>query len=344
MRPSPRDEVLALAPTHHGGGAPQGLLDFSTGISPLPAPPSILAAARAAPLDRYPHPEGEPLRSRLSAREAITPAELVVGAGSVELIWALARAFGGPGRRALVVSPAFAEYAQAARASGAEVCELRRPGPPFHFDLAAALDALATEPALAFFCRPSNPCLDAIDAGAILHLAARHPRTLFVADEAYLPLFDSVCALPRAPNLARLRSLTKIFALPGLRLGYLMADADIAQAVQRVLPPWNVSSPAIAAGRAAVDALDEAASIRRDLRALRLVFESGLRAAGARISGAGGPFLLCDVGDAAAACAHLDALGCRVRDASSFGLPTHVRIGVRPIPEQERLARAFASL
>src|SRR5438132_4193534 len=116
----PRAELRALAPAEHGGDAPAGIVDFSTGISPLAAPPSILRAAREADLSRYPHPTALPLRERIAAVLGGAPDEVVAGAGSVELIWALARAFGGPGRRALVLGPTFGEYAQAARASGAE--------------------------------------------------------------------------------------------------------------------------------------------------------------------------------------------------------------------------------
>jgi histidinol-phosphate/aromatic aminotransferase/cobyric acid decarboxylase-like protein len=333
----PRDELRRLPPALHGGAAPTGVLDFSTGVSPLPAPAAILEAARAADLSRYPHPTAAPLRARLSSR----PDEIVVGAGSVELIWALARAFAGPGRRALVLAPAFGEYAQAIAASGAELLEVRADSPPWIVAPDRARAALAAAPSLVFLCRPSNPCLSSMPADAVQLLAREFPRTLFVVDEAYAPMFDEVPPIAPGGNVAVLRSLTKVFALPGLRLGYLVADAPVARAVQATLPPWNVSAPAQAAGLAAVSALSRVGEIRSELARLRHRLAARLDHPRAQLHAAGGPFLVYDVGDAAAVCARLDALGVRVRDCASFGLPRHVRIGVRLEADQDVLARAW---
>jgi histidinol-phosphate/aromatic aminotransferase/cobyric acid decarboxylase-like protein len=200
-----RPELRDLPPVVHGGDAPPGVLDFSTGVSPLPAPPRILEAVRAADLSRYPHPTAQPLREKLAPLHDARPDELVAGAGSVELIWALARAFAGPGRRGVVFGPAFGEYEQALRASGAEV--------------GGAIEGAS----IAFLCRPGNPTLAVPPAGEIAALAARNAGTLVVVDEAYLPMFDDAAPVARAPNVAVLRSMTKLFALPGLRLGYLIA-------------------------------------------------------------------------------------------------------------------------
>src|SRR5262249_53441033 len=116
MHPEPRPELRDLAPAVHGGDAPPGVLDFSTGVSPLPPPPAV----RAADVPRYPHPTARPLCEAVAAHHGVAPECVVAGAGSVELIWALARAFGGPGRRVAWVAPGFGEYAQAGRASGAD--------------------------------------------------------------------------------------------------------------------------------------------------------------------------------------------------------------------------------
>jgi histidinol-phosphate/aromatic aminotransferase/cobyric acid decarboxylase-like protein len=340
LGPAPRPELRALAPALHGGDAPPGVLDFSTGVSPLPPPPAILTAARAADLSRYPHPTAEPLRRQIAARAGVEPDQVVAGAGSVELIWALARAFAGPGRRALVFAPAFSEYAQAVRASGAVCAELRAEGPRFEIDRDRALGALLAPPAVAFLCRPSNPCLSSAPLGLVDELAAAAPATLFVIDEAYLPLFDGVAPVSVRQNVAVLRSLTKVFALPGLRIGYLLAARAVARAVQASLPPWNVSAPAAAAGAAALAALDELEAIRREICRLRGALAGRL---GAPLA-AGGPFLLYQVGDAAGFTCRLHAEGCRVRDGSSFGLPSLVRVGVRAEPDQERLAGAWAKV
>jgi histidinol-phosphate/aromatic aminotransferase/cobyric acid decarboxylase-like protein len=338
MRPDPRPEIAALPPALHGGDAPPGtppsMIDFSTGVSPLPPPPAILEALRSADLSRYPEPTALPLRKRLAEAHGVSPDHLVAGAGSVELIWALARAFAGPGRRALVLGPAFGEYRQAVLASGAACDEVRASEPPFLVAPEAARRALATSPSLVFLCRPSNPCLSSLPLDELSALARAAPSTLFVVDEAYLPMFDGVEPAPLGPNVVVLRSLTKVFALPGLRLGYLLAEPRLARAVQASLPPWNVSAPAQAAGIAAAAALDQVPAIRDQIRALRESLAAKIRAP---IDAAGGPFLLCRVDDATAVTARLLEEGVRVRDCTSFGLLHHVRVGVRPAAEQERL-------
>jgi histidinol-phosphate/aromatic aminotransferase/cobyric acid decarboxylase-like protein len=316
MRPEPRPELRDLPPAVHGGDAPPGVVDFSTGVSPLPPPPPVLAAVRAADLTRYPHPTALPLREAIAARHGLDAACVVAGAGSVELIWALAHAFGGLGRRVGYVAPAFGEYAQAARASGAEVMAC---------DADADCDLL-------FAARPGNPTL------ALPALERRRAR-LVVVDEAYQPLCEGVAPIAPSENVAVLRSLTKVFALPGLRLGYLLASRTVAAAVQAALPPWNVSEPAIAAGLAALAEPTE--PVRAAIAELRARMLARLAAIGVTPVVAGGSFVVVDVGDARAFAAAMLARGVRVRDCASFGLPSLVRLGVRGDADQERLVRAW---
>jgi histidinol-phosphate/aromatic aminotransferase/cobyric acid decarboxylase-like protein len=344
VAPRARPELEALAPAAHGGDAAPDALDFSTGISPLAPPEAVLRAFREARLDRYPHPTARPLALELARAHDRGVDEIVAGAGSVELIWALARAFVGPGRTALVAAPAFGEYAQAVRASGGRVVEVRAAElePHREADLLRALDE--ARPELAFLCRPSNPCLHALSAETIDALARRAPRTLFVVDEAYLPLFDGVAPIAARKNVAVMRSLTKVFALAGLRVGYLVAEAPIARAVQAALPPWNVSAPAQAAGIEAVRALDTAPSVRREVARLRRALSQTLVEARVPVDAEGGPFVLARVGDATRVATALAARGLRVRDCTSFGLPAHLRLGARPEAEQARLVPALVEV
>ena len=142
-----------------------------------------------------------------------------------------------------------------------------------------------------------------------------------------------------------LRSLTKVFALPGLRIGYLLAAPAVAAAVQACLPSWNVSAPAQAAGVVAARLLpDEAPRVRAAVAALRRALADGLATLGLQPVGAGGPFLLYQRPDAAVLCAALAERGVRLRHLASFGLADHVRIGVRPAPEQQRLVAIWREL
>lgn len=342
MRPSARPELVNLQAAVHGGDAPPGVVDFSTGVSPLPLPAPVLAAARTADLSRYPHPTALPLRIAIARAHGVGAEEVVAGAGSTELIWALARAFGGLGRTVLSPRPGFAEYGQAAQASGARLVEFPGAGPRtgLGLDRAAAL-AREAEASLIFVPRPSTPWPEVPPAETIESLCRVAPAALVVVDEAYLPLFDEVQPLRPGGNLAILRSLTKALALPGLRLGYLLADSAVAGAVRAALPPWNVSAPAAAAGIAALDRPELLVEAREAIGRLREDLAERLRAAGARIVAAGGPFLLCEIGAASAFTAALLRRGLRVRDCTSFGLPRHVRLGARLPEENALLAAAF---
>ena len=344
MAPEPRAEILALRPTVHGGSADAGVLDFSTGVSPFAPPPEILVAARAADLSRYPHATALPFRAAAAELHGVSPEHVVAGAGSVELIWALARAFGGPGRAGLVVTPAFGEYEQALRASGADVVTVRLAAPRFELSPAALERALADDGhiTIVFVCRPSNPCLTSVPAPALMELTRRWPGTLFVIDEAYQPLFDEAPGLSVGPNVALLRSLTKVFALPGLRLGYLLASAEVARVVQLVLPPWNVSSPAQAAGVVAAASYAAALdALRAGTSTLRLSLKRTLAELAGEPAQSGGPFLLYRVGAADDLAGRMLDQGVKIRSCASFGLPEHVRLGIRPEDEHEALLRAW---
>jgi histidinol-phosphate/aromatic aminotransferase/cobyric acid decarboxylase-like protein len=303
-----------LSPATHGGDAPPGTIDFSTGVSPLPPPPAILEAIRSADVTRYPHPDARPLREAIAKKHQVEVDCVVAGAGSVELIWALVRALGGP---VGYVKPAFGEYAQAARASGEEVIAVDRLDDP-----------RLRKTAVAFVARPSNPLMEVT--------ALRSAAPLLIVDEAYQPLCSDV---EPVRGVAVLRSLTKIFALPGLRLGYLVAPREVARAVRASLPPWNVSQPAIAAGLVALEL--ETDHIARQIDRLRVRQIAALREKEVRWVAARGTFLVADVGDAAAFAKRLLSRGCRVRDCSSFGLPNLARIGVRLEEDQDRLAEAW---
>jgi histidinol-phosphate/aromatic aminotransferase/cobyric acid decarboxylase-like protein len=346
VHPEPRPELVGLPPTIHGGSDDGRFLDFSTGVSSLTPPAEIVAAIRDADLSRYPHPTALPVREAIAPLHDLSPERVVVGAGAVELIWALARVFAGAGRCGVVVTPTFGEYEQALKVSGARVASIRMPAPAFAFPVEALEAALGASPiAIAFICRPSNPCLTAAPAGELEGLARRWPGTLFVIDEAYLPMFDGVESVALAPNVTLLRSLTKVFALPGLRLGYLLASASVAAAVQTGLPPWNVSSAAQAAGVVAARLLlAEVGSIRARIAALRSSLAERLSRVAGPPERTGGPFLLFRSERANAIANYLRQRRILVRHCSSFGLPDYLRIGVRAEADQEILVRAWRGL
>jgi threonine-phosphate decarboxylase len=240
----------------HGGAAAGGgpVLDFSASINPLGPPAGAVRALRRqlASVARYPDPDCTALTARLAALHEVAPEQVVVGNGSSELIHALPRALRA--RRAAIVEPTYTEYLRASRAAGAKVEHWLPDGDtvePEPFDPGGA--------GLVWMGNPNNPTGALWDVAVLLDWVLAFPATVFAVDEAFLPflereeLLSLIPQLHRLPNVVVLRSLTKLYALPGLRLGYAVAPPDLAARLRGQLPPWSVNALAQVAGLAALD-------------------------------------------------------------------------------------------
>ena len=357
-RVQPRPEVLALEPVHHGafdyaelerlGLNPEDLLDFSVNGNPYGPSPLVRQALADVPLDRYPDREVLALRRALADHLGLSPDRIVVGNGTAELLVLLALAFVRPGDPILIVGPTFGEYERVSHLMGgrvetwaarAEQAFVARP-------TAIARRLRNLRPRLAFLCRPNNPTGHTLPLEAVAEWAQSCPQTLLVVDEAYLA-FTAGCpsALETgAENVLVLRSMTKDYALAGLRLGYAVGAEGVISALARVRPPWNVNALAQAAGLAALaDGEHSCRSLGRLLRDKgRLVAE--LEALGLTVPPSEVHFFLVRVRDAAATRAGLLSKGIVVRDCTSFGLPGFVRVATRRPEENERLVAAWRDL
>lgn len=324
---------------------PQAVLDFSVNSNPYGPPPGLREALNNVALERYPDREALALRRALAAHIGVEPNSVVAGNGTAELILALGLAFLRPNDRVVIAGPTFGEYERACRLAGAQVVQVD----------ARAQDAFAPNPALLvealvdarmlFVCRPNNPTGALLELDALAGWAKRFPRCLFVVDEAYLAFArgcQSALSL-NAENVLVLRSMTKDYALAGLRLGYAVAEAELCAAVTRVLPPWNVNALAQAAGVAVLNdttflrTLDslagDSAHLVRDLTAL------GYQPCPSAVH-----YFVMDVGNGAAFRSKLLGRGILVRDCASFGLPAYVRIAAKRPFENERLLAALREM
>ena len=216
-----------------------------------------------------------------------------------------------------------------------------------HLDLPAAVRRIAAlRPALLFLCNPNNPTgtyLGADDLEAIA--AALGDAGLLVLDEAYAPFVErrwDTTRLLRLGNVVLLRSMTKDHALTGLRLGYLLGPRAVVRQVRRWQPSWSVNAAAQAAGIAALSDHGHVARGRREVRSGRRYLTQELASLGLPGTAAAANFLLVRVGAAAALRLRLlrEHRLC-VRDCASFGLPRHVRIGVRRMADCRRLVGAL---
>jgi histidinol-phosphate aminotransferase len=328
------------------GRALGDFIDFSASLNPFGPPPSIIEAARNADLTRYPSSDADELRQALATRLSVTPREVLVGNGSSEIFYLLARAFAN-GRPGLVFTPAFGEYASALAASGVEVVECRAEADDgFAWRLNDALATIADKrPSLVFLGSPNNPTGAYLGRDEVRRIAAALTDGVLVLDEAYVSFVEEPWRSNRlAPNVAVVRSFTKDFAIPGLRLGYMVAPRRIVEAAAAQQPSWSVGAPAQAAGLACLDEqswLDDTAARTREAK--RGLVEM-LTSARLDVHAGAANFVLVRVGEASKVRRALLERGLVVRDCASFGLPEHVRIGVRQPHENRRLVDALVEV
>ncbi len=355
MTIQPRPEIKSLAATTHGGfhatewNARGNLIDFSSNVNPFGVSPRVREALCHVPIERHPDPDASELRDALAARLHLPSDEIVVGNGSLELIRALAIAYLNPGDPALIVGPTFGEYRVAAQVMGARIEEINASA---RDDFRLNVDAVAArvaqiKPRLAFICNPNNPTGAYISCEQIMRLFDASRETLWVLDEAFrafaldLPGFEKS---GRSANVVVMRSMTKDYALPGLRLGYAFGHPDVIAALDKVRAPWSVNSFAQAAGLAV---LQDDVFLQQTLAQIRAA-ASELRASitrlGWRVVPSAVHFFLVEVGDAKAFRSALAERCIIVRDCTSFGLPAFVRIATRTPAENARLIAALETL
>ncbi|MCD6053264.1 MAG: L-threonine-O-3-phosphate decarboxylase [Rubrobacteraceae bacterium] len=252
------------------------LLDFSQNINPLGAPSNALEAARRALYEdsgRYPDLEYIGLREALAAYLGVGAEMVVPTNGGAEALFLAARA-AATGGRALVLEPTFSEYAAAARASGMEPVRRvarRREEEGFGWDPTSYRDLEGVS--VVFLCNPNNPTGDMLGRDEVLEVAAcvEEAGAVLVVDEAFADFVPEISVTDMVDRgLWVARSLTKFFAIPGLRLGCLLCDD--AGRVQALQPSWPVNAVAAAAGIAAVRergfaeaSIAELARLREDL-------------------------------------------------------------------------------
>lgn len=212
--------------------------------------------------NRYPDPQPAALCFRLAERYGVEPDRLLVGRGSDEGVDLLVRAFCTAGRDAILVSPpTFGMYTACAHVQSAGVVEAPLAG-EFLLEVDAVLAAMTPAVKLVFVCSPNNPAGTAVPRADILRLAvALEGRALLVVDEAYVEFvepgggFGSVVdGLDAHANLVVLRTLSKAWALAGVRIGCVLADARVIALLRKIVPPYPLPVPCV---EAALRALGE---------------------------------------------------------------------------------------
>ncbi len=248
-------------PNHrHGGfrpadfarlGVPErAVLDFSVNLNPLGPPPLI--RERWGPLFEairdYPSVGGEGIALYYERRYGVPPDHFLAGNGSTEMIYLIPRALGI--KRALVIGPCFHDYSRASRLAGASVIHqpLLQEGRTFVLDRAEVLERMREVDAL-WLGNPNNPTGNLHPREAIVDLCMRFPDKWVIIDEAFIPLVDdkerfSLIGAGRPRNLLILHSLTKFYALAGIRIGGVVASRDVILRLRKFKEPWTVNGVA----------------------------------------------------------------------------------------------------
>ncbi|MEO8485598.1 MAG: histidinol-phosphate transaminase [Betaproteobacteria bacterium] len=314
-----------------------------------PSPKAISAIiAAAADATRYPDGNGYALRAALSARLGVSPARIVLGNGSNDVLELVSQAFLTPGDEAVYAQHAFAVYPLATKARGAMGVEVRAKA--LGHDLDAMLAAITPRTRVVFVANPNNPTGSWLPAAAVETFVASVPRDVVVVlDEAYdeyLAAHDrsrSVRWIDRYRNLVVSRTFSKAHGLAALRIGYGVMDEEVADMLHRVRQPFNVNALAQAAAIAALaDAgyVEESARLNREgMRQL----EQGLARLGVPTVPSHGNFVLARFDDAARVYASLLRAGVIVRPVANYGLPEWLRVTVGLPHENERFLAALAS-
>jgi cobyric acid synthase CobQ/L-threonine-O-3-phosphate decarboxylase len=250
------------------------LLDFSANINPMGPPPwlSALLRAEAGSLVHYPDPDCTALTEAICSRYGCAKEEVIIGNGTAEIIYALPRAFSG--FTAVIPVPSYSDYAQACERDGLEIKRIVLSAEKgFEFD-PATLEPCLSRPSLVFLAQPNNPTGRTFSAEALHQTALRHPSSVFVIDEAFADFVEHPDRLVsnRPANVVVLCSLTKFFAIPGLRLGFALADGPLAERIRSSLPPWSVNTLAQKVGEQALKDRDYFERSRTLIKSLKTQF------------------------------------------------------------------------
>lgn len=338
----------------HGGRAPRGVIDFSSPQSPLGPPAhvreAIEDAIRSRAYESYPSYDHSELKEKIADRYNLEPSEVVLLNGSAEALPLLFLAIKPDS--IITFEPTFGDtraLAIASRIPWVTLPYMRNASFSPRADLLCETLGHYSDPVV-MLSNPNNPTGSLARRGDILNLLECMRRGFLVIDEAFADFtLDRESLIgERSEKIIVLRSLTKIFSIPGIRFGFMVAERGLARRIDMIRQPWNINSLAMRAAEAALEdwnatrryVYEVASTVERE----RAFIATGLRSMGLKIYESAAPFLLAE---------HplphpqlnnrLVGAGVFVRDASTFHYltPFHSRISVRLRQDNERLLEAF---
>ncbi len=348
-------------PFHGGAAGGDGILDLSISVNPFKLPDTVKSAYERAfaLIGRYPDPESLDLISAISDFSGLPKARLLAAGGSAEAFGLAAAVFLGDGSSALVVEPSYSDYEHVSRLYGAKIFKISlkaEDGFKLKEDLLIS-KVKKYRPDLIWLCSPNNPTGVVIPSGVIKAVcaAAGEYGGIVVLDEAYYAFYAQGTDLltgsfrpdesSSIQNLIVIRSMTKDFGIPGLRLGWVSADPEIIRVMNIHKPSWSVSTQAQAAGISLLNELPYFRKTWKELIALKEGLEYDLAKAGIEIVSENrcGAFVFFKKPEPMGGDDFIAAMkkrGIIIRDCSSMGAPGFCRAGVRLGPDNLRFTAA----
>lgn len=333
------------------------VVKLASNENPLGPSPLVLEAMRTQLLEtaRYPDGNGFVLKNALAQHLAIHSNQITLGNGSNDVLELIARAFASTDDEIIFSQYAFAIYPIVTQAINAKAVTV--PAKGWGHDLDAMLAAINEATKVVFIANPNNPTGTWVNEKTLLQFLENVPRRVIVVmDEAYFEYASDLSMraegypnamrwMPRFPNLIVTRTFSKAYGLAGLRVGYAVSHAGIADLLNRVRQPFNVNQLALAAAAAALkdsDYLRQAIQINCEgLKQL----QSGFDAMGLEYIPSCGNFICVDVGASAADIYNgLLREGIIVRPVANYNMPNHLRISVGLSNENERFLKALTKV
>jgi histidinol-phosphate aminotransferase len=340
--PQPRPGIMDIAPYKGGQSQVAGqsrIIKLSSNEAPSHSPKAAAASETMSTAhNRYPDGGATALREALARHNAIDADRIVCGAGSDELISLLCSAYAGPGDEVLHTEHGFLMYAISAKAAGAT--PIAAPEKDLHTDVDALLACVNERTKIVFIANPNNPTGTLIAQSEVERLWQGLPKhIILVLDAAYAEFVDDDDYDPgqrlvdASDNVVMLRTFSKIYGLGGLRLGWGYAPSAIADVLNRVRGPFNVSSAAQAVGLAALQDTKFTENVRQRTIVLRQSITQQLHDMGIITTRSVGNFILmrfpansnrtvndCDT--------FLKTQGIIIRLVAGYGLPDWLRVSI----------------
>jgi len=325
------------------GLPPDSIIKLASNENPLGPSRLALAAMRKALAQVSLYPDGNAfyLKQKLAAKLEVTPAHLILGNGSNEIIEFIGHAFVGPGDEVVVSQYCFAVYPIVTALFGGKLVVV--PARDYGHDLEAMLAAITPKTRVVMVANPNNPTGTSARCEDLARFVAAVPENVLVAlDEAYIEFLDQpLDLLPEIrsggkSNLLLMRTFSKIYGLAGLRLGYGIGHPDLVAEFEKIRQPFSINAVAQAGALAALDDTAHAQKTRRiNSRGLKF-YERAFRKLGLEFIPSSANFILVRVGEGQRVVIEMQRLGVIVRPMGGYQLPEWIRISIGTPKQNQR--------